>query len=110
MDNFSAFTYFKAIGILFLLLAFLVGLLFLIKRFSPTPFNTLKQNRLKILGNINLGPKKSLVLVQFLDSLLLIGVTESNISLLKEVSVSHDQDFETLFKEKLSDRSSNTNK
>ncbi len=103
MDNLGFFVYFKVLGSLFLLLGALVLLLYGIKRYLPPGNRILKNDNIKVLGQINIGPKKSLVVVQFLNSILLIGVTESNICLIKELETDHDQNFESLIKEKVSD-------
>ncbi len=103
MDNLGLFVYIKVLGSLFLILGALVLLLYGLKRYLPTGGRLLKNENIKVLGQINLGPKKSLVVVQFLNSLLLIGVTESNICLIKELETDHDQSFESLIKEKISD-------
>ncbi len=85
-----------------------MGILFALKRFTPSGLSNLKQNKLKVLGSLSLGPKKSIVVVRFLNSLLIIGVTESNISLLKEVDLNHAQDFESVFTEKINNNSFNS--
>ncbi|GAB6888798.1 hypothetical protein JCM13304A_22970 [Desulfothermus okinawensis JCM 13304] len=108
MDKFPILVYIKALGLLLILLAVLIGILFAIKKFSPTTLSNVKQNQFKVLGNLNLGPKKSIIMVRFLNSVLLIGVTESNITLLKEVDIDHAQDFESVFKEKINNKSINS--
>lgn len=108
MDKFPLLIYLKVIGFLLILLAILIGILFIIKKFSPPGFNNFKQSQLKVLGSLSLGPKKAIVVVRFLNSLLVIGVTESKISLLKEVDVSHAQDFESVFTEKINNNSFNS--
>ncbi len=102
MGSESLVIYLKVFGILFLLIAILIGVLLVLKRFSPRVLGPMGKDKLKVLMTLSLGPKKSLVLVQFLNNLLLIGFSESNISLLKEVTLEDGQDFETIFKKKIS--------
>ncbi len=102
MDNLGYLIYLKVLGSLFLLLAVLVIVLYGLKRYLPGGTKILKNEDIKLLGQMSLGPKKSLVVVRFLNSLLLIGITESNICLIKEWEMDHDQDFESIIKQKVS--------
>ncbi|WP_291323791.1 flagellar biosynthetic protein FliO [Desulfonatronospira sp.] len=54
---------------------------------------------------MSLGPKKSIVVVRFLNKYLVLGVTESQINLLKEMDADHeqDQDFSRVLSQKSSD-------
>jgi len=108
LDKFPFLIYLKVIGLLLILLAILIGILFAIKKFTPAGLSNFKQNQLKVLGSLNLGPKKSIVVVRFLNSLLVIGITESNITLLKEVELDHAQDFESVVTQKVNNNSLNS--
>ncbi|MDQ7032292.1 MAG: flagellar biosynthetic protein FliO [Desulfonauticus sp.] len=90
------------IGSLLLILG-LIGLIYyLLRRFAPQ--NLLKPSGnedLKIISTLPCGPKKSLLLVQFLNKKLLIGITENNITCLSEVNLDHEgkQDFSKILGE-----------
>jgi flagellar protein FliO/FliZ len=90
----------KIAGVLCLLLAVIFLGFYLLRRFgSKAGLTFAPQSELKLLGRLNLGPKKSLVLVRFLNKDLLIGVTDSHISLLSEIEAddaqTHTDDFAT---------------
>ncbi|MFP4212534.1 MAG: flagellar biosynthetic protein FliO [Desulfohalobiaceae bacterium] len=84
----------KVAGSLLLLLGLILLGFYLLKRFGPKAglrFSGSKE--IKILGQVGLGPKKQLVLVRFLNRLLLLGVTDTNIQLLAEADdVPENQD------------------
>jgi flagellar protein FliO/FliZ len=64
----------------------------MLKRYGPRlglrgpnkPYN------LRFEGQLALGPKKSVMVVRFLNKLLVLGVTEHSINLLTEVDQTHD--------------------
>lgn len=81
----------KMAGGLFLVLGLLFLLLFLLKRYGHKAGLTRHLSAdLKVLGQISLGPRKSIVVVRYLNKVMLLGVTDTSISLLSETS--HDQD------------------
>ncbi len=76
----------KMIAILALLLGVLVGALHVIKRLGPKTGLALPLSPgMSLVGRLPLGPKKFLALVQVGGDLLLLGVTDQNISLIKQV-------------------------
>ena len=78
--------YFKGIGALFLILAALWGVVwFLRKRGSLPGRGGLPRDSFSVEAQLALSPKQKLVLVRFLNSRLLLGVTDQRITLLKEV-------------------------
>lgn len=92
--SFSWGGYFQAIGVLFLLLAFLwAGLWFIRKygkfNFIPRP-GSLPRNALRLEAQLPLGPRKGLMVVRFLNRRLLLGVTDHQITLLTESDEHHD--------------------
>lgn len=92
--SFSWGGYFQAIGVLFLLLAFLwAGLWFIRKygkfNFIPKP-GSLPRNALRLEAQLPLGPRKGLMVVRFLNRRLLLGVTDHQITLLTESDEHHD--------------------
>jgi len=92
---FSWGSYFQAIAVMFLLLGVLWLGLHLLRRSGKFSFfqNTANFSRtaLSIESQIALAPKKSLVMVRFLNNHILLGVTEHNITFLKEVPIHDDQ-------------------
>ena len=83
---FSWSGYFMAIGALL----FVLGLLWLVvwalrKRGALPGMARLGRNSFKVEASLPLGPKKNLVLVRFLNSRFLLGVTDHQITLIKEV-------------------------
>ena len=91
--TFSWGGYIQAIGILCLLLAGLWFVLWLVRRygrfnFLPKP-GALPRDALVMEAQMPLGPRKGLMVVRFLNTRLLLGVTEQQICLLKEEEL-HD--------------------
>jgi len=97
----------KVAGVLFLLLAVLFLVLYFLKKFGPKtglPFS--QQYQLKIVGQLSLGPKKKLILVRFLNRILLLGVTDSNIELISETEADHENQESKEFSKELSSKMS----
>jgi flagellar protein FliO/FliZ len=75
----------KAMGAVGLLVVVLLGALWLLKRYGhKAGFRGFGREDLKVLGQLSLGPKRSLVMVRFLNKVLLLGVTDHQINLIKE--------------------------
>ncbi len=78
-------------GGLFLVLGLLFLVLFLLKRYGyKTGLTRQFSLDLKILGQISLGPRKSVVVVRYLNKVMVLGVTDASITLLTETA--HDQE------------------
>jgi flagellar biosynthetic protein FliO len=86
VPTFSWGGYFKGIGALFLILAALWGVLWFLRRRGSLPgMGGLPRDAFSVEAQVALSPKKKLVLVRFLNSRLLLGVTDQQITLIKEV-------------------------
>ena len=78
--------YFQAIGLLFLILAVLLAAFILLRRFGARAgLGGLSRGELKLEAQLGIGPKKSVVVVRFLNSRLVLGVSESQINLLTKM-------------------------
>ena len=93
-------SYFQAVGVIFFLLAALAVGIFLLRRFgSRTGLPGFKRGNLQIDSQLSIGPKKSVVVVRFLNKRLVLGVTDTNINLLTEVEADHEPAEHTEFSE-----------
>ena len=99
--------YIQALGAVFLLLAFLWFMLWLLRRygrfnFLPRP-GSLPRDALIMEAQMPLGPRKGLTVVRFMGKRLLLGVTEQHITLLaSEDTVSHENESKS-FRQALDD-------
>ncbi len=95
----STFTwggYFQAIGVLLLLLAVLCFAVWAMRKygrfnFLPKP-GAFPRDGMHLEAQLPLGPRKSLMVVRFLDKRLLLGVTDHQITLLKETGDNDEKD------------------
>lgn len=74
----------KMIFMLGVVVALIFGTVWLLKKISPQFNRTSSANIIKILSISYLGPKRALVLVEILDRIMLVGVTECDIRLITE--------------------------
>ena len=89
-------------GALFLILALLFVGFYMLKRFGPkTGIGVFKRGDLKLEGQLSLGPKKSVVVVRFLNKVLVLGVTESQVNLITEMETGHEAHKHPDFKDSL---------
>lgn len=83
--------YLEAIGIMLLLLGVLWSVTWLIRRYGKWNFipraGSLPRDALFLETQLPLGPKKGLAVVRFLNTRLLLGITEQRITVLKETDV-----------------------
>lgn len=78
-------------GALILLLSVLFLALYLLKRFGPRAgIGVFGRGDLKLEGQLALGPRRSVVVVRYLNKRLVLGVTETSINLLTEMESGHD--------------------
>ena len=84
--------YFEAVGILLLLLGALWLVVWYLKRKGALPGlsqGNLPRGALRVEGALAVGPRKGLLVVRFFDRLLLLGMTDHQITLLTEMD-DHD--------------------
>lgn len=85
-------------GVLCLLLAFILVGFWVLRRFGGRMGIGVSGNKqLQIEGTLGLGPKKTLVVVRFLNKRLVLGVSDANINLITEMEADDDgtrKDFE----------------
>lgn len=105
-SSFSWGGYAQAVGILFLLVALLWLVVWLVRRFGKFNFlprpGALPKGALVMEAQLPLGPRKGLMVVRFLNRRLLLGVTDQHITLLTEEQAQHEpqnKDFEHVMEE-----------
>ena len=93
-SSFSWGGYAQAVGILFLLVAMLWLVVWLVRRFGKFNFlprpGALPKGALVMEAQLPLGPRKGLMVVRFLNRRLLLGVTDQHITLLTEEQAQHE--------------------
>ena len=92
--EFSWLGYVQAIAVMVLVLLVLWGVVWLLRRsgrFAGIPRATLPKGSLFVEGQLNIAPRKGLVVVRFLNKRLLLGVTEQQICMLTELELHEDK-------------------
>ena len=88
--------YFKGIGAMLLVLAALWGVVWFLRRKGSLPgMGGLPRDMFRVEAQLALSPKKKIILVRFLNSRLLLCVTDQQITLLKEVEGPDDREEST---------------
>lgn len=90
---FSWHGYFKSIGTLLLVLGGLWYVVWYLKRKGAIPGvsqGSLPKGALRLEGTLPVGPRKGLVVIRFFDRLLLLGMTDQQITLITEL-YDHDK-------------------
>lgn len=85
------FAFIKTFSMLFLVLAFIVMVFYLVRKLSAAKGSGSGKDFIKILSVHHLSPKEKLVLLNVLGNTILIGVTPAQIS--KITTVNTDIDF-----------------
>jgi flagellar protein FliO/FliZ len=75
----------KMLAALALVLAVLVGLYWFVRRFLPGQTPGTAGGGLRLVGRLPLGPKRGLALVEVAGRVLVVGLSEQNISLLATI-------------------------
>ncbi len=73
---------FKVGGVLFILLGIFFGLILIVKRLRPGLISFGGDYGIRIVGNIRLGAKHSIAIVEIKDKWLLIGIAPDSITLI----------------------------
>ena len=81
----------RTFGMLFLVLALLIFIFYLVKRFSESRGLKGHKDFIRILSVHHLSPKEKLVLMDVLGQTLLVGVTPNQISKIAELDQAPDQ-------------------
>jgi len=77
----------KMIGYLLLVIIMILGLVYFLKRFVYNRKDVLgKNSAIRILSSTYVAQKKSLLLVEVLDKLLILSVTDNNMNFVTELS------------------------
>lgn len=80
-------------GALLLLLGVLFLALYLLKRYGPRAgLGVFGRGDLKLESQLALGPRRSVVVVRYLNKRMVLGVTETSINLLTEMESGHAPD------------------
>jgi flagellar protein FliO/FliZ len=78
-------------GALFLVLGLLFAGYWLLRRLGPKAgLGAFRRSGLSLEGQLGLGPRKSVVVVRFLNRLMVLGVSDTQITLLTEVRDDHE--------------------
>jgi len=82
---------FQVAGALLLLLGVLFLALYLLKRYGPKAgLRVFNRGDIKLESQLALGPRRSVVVVRYLNKRMVLGVTETSINLLTEMESGHD--------------------
>ncbi|WP_050775221.1 MULTISPECIES: flagellar biosynthetic protein FliO [Desulfonatronospira] len=96
----------KMAAALFLILALIFLLYYLLKKYGhKAGLGRSGSEYLQTKAVMSLGPRKNIVVVRFLNKYLVLGVTDTQINLLKEMDADHEQeqDFSKVLNQKSSD-------
>lgn len=75
----------------FILLSIMGGTYYMVRRYKLSNNINKSNTRIKVLSQHYLGPKKSLAIIHVAGESMLIGVTDSNISMIKSLSLIDDE-------------------
>lgn len=77
----------KMIYSLLIIGIFALGITFFTKKWAKRHTKTMDTNKIRVLTQHHLGPKKSLSIIQVAGETILIGVTDQNINMIKTLSL-----------------------
>ncbi len=70
----------KSIGMLCIVIAFLIGVLFIFKKITEKQGGKINKNLIKLLSSIHVAPKERVMLLDVMGKKILIGVTQQSIN------------------------------
>jgi len=74
----------KMAGSLIVILGLILGLFYVIKRFRWAASSMNPYPQMRIVGTLNLAPKRALTLVEICDQWLVVGVGTENVTLISQ--------------------------
>ena len=75
----------KMAGSLMLVLGLMVCLFYVLKRLRPRSFHLGNYPQMRLIGSLNLAPKRTLALVELCDQWLVVGVGTESVSLIAKM-------------------------
>ena len=87
----------KMAGSLILVLGLIIGLYYLFKRLRPGSLSFNNYPEMRLIGTLNLAPKKSIALIEICDQWLVVGIGAENVTLISKLDRTPDiNDTDTL--------------
>ncbi len=93
----------KTVGALLLVIGLMLLSLYLLRRFGRfSPARFAQKECITLVGQTYVGPKKNISVFQLRNKLLVVGVSDSNLTLLTEINIDEHNDsrFEQVLEEK----------
>ena len=82
----------KMAAALFIILALIFLGFYLLRRFGPKAGLSFGGGKINVVASLGLGPRKSVVVVRFLNKYLVLGVTDTRINKLMEMDADHENE------------------
>ena len=97
----------KMAAALFIILALIFIGFYLLRRFGAKAGLSFGGGKMNVVASLGLGPKKSVVVVRFLNKYLVLGITETQINKLMEMDADHatEQEFSRILAQEKGSRS-----
>jgi flagellar biosynthetic protein FliO len=75
----------KMVGSLAMVLGLILVLFYAVKRFRPRSFHSTQVPEMRLLGTLNLAPKRALALVELRDQWMVVGVGTDSVTLVTKM-------------------------
>jgi flagellar biogenesis protein FliO len=75
----------KMITSLIIIVTFIILLFFLLRRIRLSPLSDGKLPDMRVLGTLNLAPKRAIALVEICEQWLIVGIGTENVSLISKI-------------------------
>lgn len=75
----------KMAGSLMLILGIMVSLFYVLKRLRPRSFHLSDYPQMRLIGSLNLAPKRTIALVELCDQWLVVGVGTESVNLIAKM-------------------------